>query len=218
MNNATKEVASTFGAVAALAGIEHGIGELLQGHVAPAGVMILSWPDSPLFAILAGEPAMTLLPSLFVSGVLTILFTLLFLVWATVLVDREHAGLALILLSIIMLLVGGGFGPPLLGIIVGLVATRIHAPLAWWRAHLSAPSQHLIAILWPWSLAVCLIAWLLLCPGMLVLAWLFQIDSPIVVPIIFLIAFGLLILTIVAAFARDIQRQPHPRHTLLAAR
>lgn len=38
MNNSTRVVASTFGALAALAGVEHGIGEVLQGNVAPAGV------------------------------------------------------------------------------------------------------------------------------------------------------------------------------------
>jgi hypothetical protein len=35
-------MASTFGVLAGLAGIEHGIGETLQGNVAPDGMMILS--------------------------------------------------------------------------------------------------------------------------------------------------------------------------------
>jgi hypothetical protein len=53
--NATRLTVSTFGAIAALAGIEHGIGEVLQGNKAPEGIMILSWPDSELFEILAGS-------------------------------------------------------------------------------------------------------------------------------------------------------------------
>jgi hypothetical protein len=35
-------MASTFGVLAGLAGIEHGIGETLQGNVAPDGMMIFS--------------------------------------------------------------------------------------------------------------------------------------------------------------------------------
>ena len=42
--SATRITVSTFGAMAGLAGIEHGIGEILQGGAAPEGVMILSWP------------------------------------------------------------------------------------------------------------------------------------------------------------------------------
>jgi hypothetical protein len=37
---------STFGALAGLAGIEHGIGEVLQGNIAPEGPVVLSWPGS----------------------------------------------------------------------------------------------------------------------------------------------------------------------------
>lgn len=62
MQNATKVTVSTFGLLAGLAGIEHGIGEILQGNVAPEGIVIASWPDSEAFRILAGEPAMTIVP------------------------------------------------------------------------------------------------------------------------------------------------------------
>lgn len=55
MGNATRVTVSTFGALAGLAGIEHGIGEVLQGNVAPDGVTISSWPDSEVFDILNGE-------------------------------------------------------------------------------------------------------------------------------------------------------------------
>lgn len=126
---ATRVTVSTFGVLAGLAGIEHGVGETLQGNAAPDGVMILSWPESETLGILAGEPAMTIVPNLLVTGVLAVLVSLVFLVWATAFVGRKHGGLALILLSAVMLLVGGGFGPPILGTIVGLAATRMTAPV-----------------------------------------------------------------------------------------
>jgi hypothetical protein len=138
--NATRMTVSTFGALAGLAGIEHGIGEVLQGSVAPGGVMILSWPETGLFRILAGEPAMTIFPNLLATGILAILLSMTFLVWVTKFVQRRNGGLILLLLSALMLLAGGGFGPTILGTIVGVAAIRIGVPLRWWCIHLSGAS------------------------------------------------------------------------------
>ncbi len=198
---------STIGALMGLAGIEHGIGEILQGNIAPKGIMILSWPESAFFRIVAGEPAMTVVPNLLVTGILAILFSLIFLVWATVFVQRKNGGLILILLSIVILLVGGGFGPPLVGIIIGAVATRINAPLAWWRGHLSGGSRRYLGRLWPWSFIACVIAWLLLFPGSALLGSFFGVDNPNLIPVLFFIALGFLLLTVVAGFAYDLQKQ-----------
>ena len=208
MRNATKVTVSIFGALAGLMGIEHGIGETLQGNIAPDGMMILSWPGSELFHILTGEPAMTIVPNLLVTGILAILFSLIFLVWATMFVQRKNGGLVLILLSIIMLLVGGGFGLPVLGIIVGVAATRINAPLTWWRAHLSIGSRRILRKLWPWSLITCLTAFLLLFPGSIILDYFFGVNNPsLIISVFSFSAFGFLFLTIIAGFAYDLQKQ-----------
>jgi hypothetical protein len=74
---------------------------------------------------------MTLVPSLFMTGILAILVSLVFLAWAAMFAQRKHGGLVLIQLSALMLIVGGGFGPPILGVIVGIAATGINAPLMW---------------------------------------------------------------------------------------
>lgn len=187
-------------------GIEHSIGEALQGNIAPSGLVILSWPRLEFFRILAGEPAMTVVPNLLVTGILAILVSLVFLVWTTVFVERKNAGLVLILLSIVMLLVGGGFGPPMFGIIVGAVATRINAPLTWWRAHISVSLRRFLGQLWPWSLGACVIAWLLLFPGISVLAY-FGVNEPSLITVVFFSAFGFLLLTVFSGFAHDIQRR-----------
>ena len=189
MRNATKVTVSTFGAIVGLMGIEHGIGEALQGNIAPSGLVILSWPGSEFFRILAGEPAMTVVPNLLVTGILAILVSLVFLVWTTVFVERKNAGLVLILLSIVMLLVGGGFGPPMIGIIVGAAATRINAPLTWWRAHLSVSLRRFLGQRWQWSLVACVIAWLLLFPGISVVAYFFGMNDPGLIAVIFFSAF-----------------------------
>lgn len=216
--SATRVTVSTFGALAGLAGIEHGIGEVLQGNEAPDGLMILSWPDSEVFELLSGEPAMTVVSNLLATGVLAILVSLVFLVWTTIFVKREHGGLVLILLSVAMLLVGGGFGPPILGVIVGAAATRIDAPLTWWRTHLSTGSRHFLAKLWPWSFVTAVIAWLSLLPGTILLDYFFGAgDLDFIVPILTLLvlsAFGLLLLTIFAGFAYDVQRRMNLHKTL----
>ena len=203
MRNATKVTVSTFGAIAGLAGIEHGIDETLQGNIAPDGMMILSWPGSELFRILAGEPAMTIVSNFLVTGILAILFSLVFFVWATMFVQRKNGGLVLILLSIVMLLVSGGFGPPLLGIIIGAAGTRINAPSTWWRTHLPVGLRRSLGKLWPWSFAACIIAWLYLFPGSILLDYFFGVGNPGAIAIVALSAFGSLLLTIVAGFAHD---------------
>lgn len=206
MRNATKTFTSTFGAIMALAGIEHGIGEVLQGNIAPAGIMILSWPDSAFFHILNGEPAMTIVPNFLVTGILAIFISLILLVWATLFVQRKNGGLIMILLSIAMLLVGGGVFPPILGIIIGAVGTRINTPPAWCE-HLSSGFRGFLKKMWSWSYIACLIAWPAMLLGVPSLSYFFGMNDPILVWVVLGFALGMLLLTIFTGFAYDIQRK-----------
>lgn len=203
MTNATKIVASTFGLLAGLGGLEHGIGETLQGNRTPAGLVIASWPESDVMRSLGGEPAMTIAPNLLVAGVLTILVAFAILAWTIAFLPGKHGGLSLMLLSMILLLVGGGFGPPLFGLIAGLVATRINAPLTWWRAHLSVSMQRILASLWSWSYALCLAAWLLVLPGVPIISYFFPLVDAGVIYRLILLAFGSLLATVVLGFVHD---------------
>jgi len=214
MKNATKATVSTLGAIMGLGGIEHGIGEILQGNIAPSGIMFPSWPGSAFFRSVAGEPAMTIVPNLLVTGILAILVSLVFLVWVIRFVQRKHGGLVLILLSIIMLLVGGGIFPPIIGIIVGAVGTKINAPLSWWRAHLSDGLRRFLGKVWPWSFVACLTAWLALFPGSTILGYFFGVNNPNLVSILFFSALGTLLLTILTGFAHDSSQPPLRRQIL----
>ncbi len=204
MKNATRTFASTFGAIMALAGIEHGIGEVLQGSVAPSGVMFPSWPDSAFFRSLSGEPAMTVIPNLLVTGVLAVLVSLALLVWSVLFVHRKHGGWVMVLLSIAMLLVGGGIFPPIFGILTGVVATRIHAPVSSSKASRSDDGfQRFLAKLWPWFYTACIIAWLSMLPGVPLMETLFGVDDPMVILVISFLALGTLLLTVFSGFAYD---------------
>jgi hypothetical protein len=210
---ATRVTIATFGALAGLAGVEHGIGEIAQGNKAPGGVVILSWPDAELFRVLGGEPAMTIVPNLLVTGVLAVVASLLFLVWVTMFVERPHGGPVLLLLSLLVLLVGGGFGPPLLGLILGIAATRHGAPSTRPRSHLPGGARRALDGLWPWSYAASLVAWLALLPGSVLFDHYIGVPDPdTTIAVLTIAAFGSLLLTIASALARDAGRPPDVRH------
>lgn len=150
---------------------------------------------------------MTLVPNLLASGILAIAVSVLFLVWATVFGRRPHAGVVLFLLSVARRLVGVGFGPPVLGVMVGLAATRIDAPPGWLGTHLSDGSLRLLSRLWPWCLAGGVIAWLLLLAGTVLIDHSFGVGDPdLVVYGLTLSAFVLLLVTIVTGFGHDARR------------
>lgn len=158
MRKATRVVASWLGVVAGLAGLEHGYFEVLQGNTRPEGPMIVSMgpPCIPEEIWNACEPAMTILPSFLLSGILSLVLGVLIIVWSIGFVQRKHGGWVLILLSAALLLFGGGLFPPLIGLIGGAAGTQINKPLA------GAPGSvtHFASKLWPWPLVV-LMVWLL---------------------------------------------------------
>ena len=70
---------------------------------------------------------MTVVPNFWITGVLAIAVSLVVILFAATL-RSTRGGFALIGLSVLLLLVGGGFLPPLLGIAAGAIATRIRRP------------------------------------------------------------------------------------------
>ena len=203
MRNATQVTVSTFGVIMGLAGIEHGIGEVLQGNRAPSGIMFPSWPDSAFFRSVNGEPAMTIIPNLLVTGILAIILSLMYLVWATKFVQRKNSGLVLMLLSIVMLLVGGGIFPPVIGIFIGALGTRISTPSIGRRTRPAVRLRHFFGTMWPWSFVVCLIGWLSLFPGMNILGYFFGVNDPNLTVILIFFALGSLLLTIFTGLTHD---------------
>ena len=118
--NKLKVAASALGIFTGLGGATHGPGAMLQGNVAPINIVFKAWPS---LTALGGEPAMTIIPNLLVTGILTIIIGVLLAVWAAKFISRKYGSLVLILLTIVMLLVGGGIIPPLFGIAAGVIAT-----------------------------------------------------------------------------------------------
>lgn len=207
MKNATRLYVSTFGAIMALAGIEHGIGEMLQGNVAPGGIMIQSWPESEFFLSLSGEPAMTIIPNLLAAGILTVVVSLALLIWSFLFVNRKNGGWIMILISLLMLVLGGGIFPPVFGILIGATATRMHKRESSPKNYGAEKSQRLLAKLWPWSYSTCILAWFALLPGIPIIEYFYGVDNPAITVVIMIIALGTLLLNIFSSIAFDHQRQ-----------
>ena len=202
---AARMTASVFGTLAGLGGLTHGIGETRQGNVAAGGVLINSWTEGPIAAYMGGEPGMTFIPNLLVTGALTIFVSLTIIVFACAFVKRKNGGLVLLLLSIILLLVGGGFAPPIIGIISGVAALAINAPLTWWRKHLSASVRRVFALVWPWVFGVCLINGVFLVVGSVILVYFFGLNNPDLFVESFLFGVLILLVTVVTGIAYDIE-------------
>lgn len=117
-----------FGILAALIGGLHGYGEILQGYASPSQISINAFGGSDC----APEgnrncfPAMTIIPSNFmIIGIVTIITSIVTLISVITVIMGISRSLGLLLSSIILLLVGGGFLAPILGVI-GAIAGFFH--------------------------------------------------------------------------------------------
>ena len=169
MRKATKTVATWFGIAAGGAGIEHGIFEILQGSSQPEGLMIASIgpPCVPEEAWNACEPAMTIIPNFLITGILATIIGLIILIWSIFFIQRKYGGLGLLLLSIVLLLFGGGLFPPLIGIVGSIAGVKINKSLT---VKQPGAITRFAAKLWPWPLVIFLV-WIL---GQWVLGYFFN--------------------------------------------
>jgi len=199
--SATRVVASTLGGLLSL---EYGYFETLQGNIAPNSLVInaIGPPCQPVTAWHGCEPAMTIVPHFYVTGVLAIFVSIIVIIWAAAYIQNKRGGLVLILLSVVQLLVGGRFTSPFFGVLASVAGTRIDAPLGWWRAHLPASVPHSLAKLWPWSLVVYSV-WF---ASAAVLGYFFNELVLRLTPIVTVATPILLLLIALTAFAYGIQR------------
>jgi hypothetical protein len=202
MNRATKIAATSFGIYAGFLGAVHGYFEIQQGNAAPEGILInaIGAPcrmDTVWHACL---PAITIIPSFLVTGILVMIVGFILAIWAVAFVHKKHGGLVMILLSIVLALVGGGFIPAFIGITAGAAGTKINAPLTGQQS--SKSWSRFPAKLWPWPL----IAYFVWIPIEWLLGHFFNEFLLKQSTFAFISKMGLLLLTVFTAFAVDIQR------------
>ena len=204
--SAASIIAKIFGVLAGLGGLTHGIGEVLQGNVSTEGIWIYSWAQGPIATNMGGEPGITVVPNMLVTGILAIIVSLTLIVWSVVLIQKKRDGLILIVFSIIMLLVGGGVGPPIIGILAGVAGLGIGASFKGWRKCLPARLRHVLALAWPWIFAVTVANGVFLVIGSLILVYFFDVNNPDVFTNSFFFAVILQLLAILTGIAYDIRR------------
>jgi len=203
MNKAARITAAVFGTFAGIGGIEHGYLEIQQGNVKPEGIMITSMgPPCEADAVWhACEPAMTILPNFLITGVLAVILGIITIIWSLFFVQRRHGGLVLFILSFLLLLFGGGIFPPLIGIIGGIVGTRIHASLSWRRKSLTDKPLRFFAALWPWSI----ILYILLLFSQFIIGAIsndFMMQNGFLILVLIPV---LLVLVVISALTKDVQ-------------
>jgi hypothetical protein len=118
----TRTLAAAGGVLAGIGGAVHGIGEVAQGPGAPEGIFFESWTTGRIASNLGGEPGMSLVPDLLLTGLLTLASSTAVAWWAAGHLGHRYGGRVLAALSVLMLLVGGGVGPPTMGLLAALVA------------------------------------------------------------------------------------------------
>jgi len=181
-----------------------GFFEVRQGNVVPDGRWIsyigpeyIMWQDSTY-------DAFTIIPTLYVTGILTIITSILMLVWSVGFIQGKRGPTVMFLLSVILFLVGGAKVLDI-GTLASIVASRIDRPLTWLRSHMSLNLRFMLTRVWPWSLAI----YMLISLSLLGLTILGVNDAGLLslITILAAVMFIPIPLMIVGGFAYDIQRQ-----------
>ena len=147
-NRAVHMTASVLGVLVGLAGVDHGIFEILQGNAQTSGAMISAIGPEQRFWEYGLETAFTIVPTFLVTGILAVVFGILVTIWSVFYLNRKHGALILMLLSVILFLVGGGFAPIFMALIASMTASRIDKPLDWWQKMLPPSVRKFLAKIW----------------------------------------------------------------------
>ncbi len=203
MKNATRVITTTMGTLMGLSGIMHGVGEIFQGNIAPAGLVFPSWPNAQFFQVFNGEPAMTILPNLFVTGILAVLFSAAYILCAIAYTHMEKTGLIMFLLAIAMLLFGAGIFPPVLSMIIAIVGTRIHRPIRIPSDFVRVTSSKAMELVWKLCFLVCFLSWITLSPGCNIASMVFQVEDVKLTMTLVVCAIGSLVLILLLSLLKD---------------
>lgn len=176
----------------AVIGFIHGIGEILQAESNPNSYFIHALDVSdPDIIWHAGLPAFSVIPNFF-SGIITVLISIVIVAFANLLIESNYFKFSP-LLFILLFLFGGGFVPPL----IGIISSSYYVTKRKSKMNNKKPSllRSLIAKSWIYLISV-LILWF---PSSWIIGWIFpafrlQISSvtfitfDIILPILILLA------------------------------
>lgn len=209
MNRSIRTIVSTIGVMLGIAGLDHGIFEILQGNKPTTGLIIQAiGREQNLWGT---EEAFTLLPNFLLTGIVAVIVSLAIITWSLRFIHTRHGATVFGLLFIALFLVGGGIAAQIMFVpVTWAAATRINRPLDGWRKILPEGLRRGLAKIWPFTLVLGSISFLIglfiaitgYVPGVsdderiLAICWSFVFGG----------GLGMYLLTFVAGFADDIQK------------
>lgn len=146
---ATRTIVSTMGILLALGGLDHGLFEALQGNAPTPGLLIRAIGPRQQMWPYGTEDAFTLLPTFLLSGIASIVLSLLIAVWSVGFVHRKHGSAVFLLLSVLLFLTGGGVAQAIFFVLAWAVSLHIYEPVAWIDRLLPKSNRKAFGKLWP---------------------------------------------------------------------
>lgn len=210
MRNATRVIVSTLGVLFGISGMIHGFFEALQGNTPTGGMLISAIGEAHRMWPHGNEYAFTLIPNFLITGILAMIVGFSIIIWSVGFVHKKNGPLIFLLLFILLFLVGGGIGQIIFFSLAWAVSTRINKPLIWWRKVLPESIRRVLAKLWLWSLIAGLLL-LVMALEIAIFGFVPGVNDPDLILTIMLsslgVGLGVFLLTFVAGFTRDIERQ-----------
>ena len=203
-NPSMLRIGRVFSVLAGIGGFVHGVGEFLQGNTATGGMYINSWAEGPIALYMGGEPAFTILPNFQLAGLLTMIASLSLILWAVFFIENNRAGLGMFIVSTLMLLFGGGVGPPVVGLLAAISGSRIGSSFTWWEKRFDNSIGGFLSSVWSIVWLVCLSNGLFLFIGANVLPYL-GFNQPDWFTYSFFLSVPLMLVTTVTGIAYDIR-------------
>ena len=209
---AIRIIVSTIGVILGIAGLDHGFFEVLQGNIPTNGLIIQAIGETNRMWLYGTEEAFTIIPNFLFTGFLAVFVSLAIIVWSVGFIHSKHGATVFGLLCVLLFLVGGGIAAQIMfAPVTWLVATRMDGSLTWWRKALPRGIQGVLRRLWPFTLTLGTLSFLIglfiaitgLVPGetdperILSICWSF----------IFLGGLGMFLLTFICGFAHDINKR-----------
>ena len=210
MRNATRVIVATLGVIFGISGMSHGFFETLQGNTPTGGMLISAIGEAHRMWPHGNEYAFTLIPNFLITGILAMIIGFSIIIWSVGFVHKKNGSFIYLLLFILLFLVGGGIGQIVFFTLAWAVSTRINKPLIWWRKVLPESGRRVLAKLWLGSLIAGALL-LVMALEIAIFGFVPGVNDPDLILIIMLsslgVGLGVLLLTFVAGFAHDIERQ-----------
>ena len=193
-----------FGVLAGVGGFVHGVGEALQGNMATGALWIESWDRGPIYQYMGGEPGISIVPNFLVTGILTMLAAVALIVVSTAFAKQKRWGWMIIGASAVMLVTGGGIGPPVMGILGGACALGVDVGASDKKL---GGFKHALAAIWPYWFALTALVVAFVVVGSFLLVYLVSFNHPDVFSNSFLASIVLLIILNFSGRAYDAKRK-----------